>query len=124
MCEAHRGRIDRGSIRYGLNPVRSESVVRSVANGHPSRPASLRKARHYRDLLPRAGKALAVVPTNRIPMLSTLLLAVAPLALDAADRVISRLPAPDADNFPAWNDWMVVQIARREAEELVKQEAK
>jgi tetratricopeptide (TPR) repeat protein len=44
-------------------------------------------------------------------------------ALEAADRVISRLPAPEADEFPAWNDWMVVQIVRREAEEVVKQVA-
>ena len=44
-------------------------------------------------------------------------------ALEAADRVVGRLPAPDADEFPAWNDWMVVQIVRREAEGVVKQAA-
>ena len=41
--------------------------------------------------------------------------------LEAVRNVFRLLPAADANNIPAWNDWMIVQIIRREAEALVQQ---
>ena len=40
----------------------------------------------------------------------------------AADNVIDLLPGPHDDDFPSWNDWMIVQIVRREAAAVVGRE--
>ena len=46
-------------------------------------------------------------------------------ALKAVRNIIGRLrlPTAAAADFPSWNDWMMVQVVRREAEALVKQKA-
>jgi len=42
--------------------------------------------------------------------------------LAAVRKIFALLLTADADNFPAWNDWMTVQIIHREADALVTQE--
>jgi len=44
--------------------------------------------------------------------------------LDAVRKIIGLLPTADADDIPAWNDWMTVQIIHREAEALIEDEAR
>jgi hypothetical protein len=36
-------------------------------------------------------------------------------------NVFPLLPTADAEDIPAWSDWMILQIIRREAEALVQQ---
>jgi hypothetical protein len=43
--------------------------------------------------------------------------------LAATRNVFSLLPTEDADDVPDWNDWMILQIVRREAETLVTQQS-
>ena len=42
--------------------------------------------------------------------------------LEVVRKTMRSLPSADAGDIPAWNDWMMLQIVRREAEEVVKHE--